>query len=868
MIGDGDQASIISSIVNGTVHGTSQVGGLAGSGTATEITNSSMMGDVIATGDHVGGLLGDGMEAVITSSSARGSVMGQDEVGGLIGNGNNASITSSEVDITVRGASKVGGVAGSGVATELTESAMLGDVIATGNMVGGLLGDGLQAQITSSYVIGDVSGGDKTGGLLGNGMEAVVMSSYALGIIMGQDEIGGLIGDGENAQIRYSYVVAAVRGEDLVGNLVGTATGIDLISSYWNKDQTVIENATGDVTAAGGMPLSTEELLEPTATSGVYADWTQVCMGGEAAWDFGNSIQYPALRCLPETVEEQRAAVPERYIDADGNGLIEIRTADELHNMRYVLDGSGYRTREAGFLYTNGCPVPGCHGYELVDDINLTGYGDGVGGWDPIGDRDNPFTARFEGNGYTISALFIDRSGEDDIGLFGKANGVIGNLSLMGADITGGARTGALIGDGDQASIISSMVDGTVRGSSQVGGLAGSGSTTEIINSSMMGDVIATGDQVGGLVGDGPQAQITSSYVIGDVTGGDKTGGLLGNGMGAAVLSSYAIGNVVGQNQVGGLIGDGLDVQIRYSYVVAAVSGQDLVGNLVGAASGVDITSSYWNSDRTEIEDATGNGLDAGGMPLATEELLEPTEATGIYADWGSQTCNGGEAAWDFGNSTQYPALRCLLETVEEQRAMVPEHFINADFIDADGNGLIEISTADELHNMRYVLDGSGYRTRDAGFLYTNGCPLTGCIGYELVEDIDLSGYGDETEGWDPIGDRDNPFTARFDGNGYTISALFIDRPGEDDIGLFGRASGTIRSLSLMAADITGGARTGGLIGDGEDASIMSSMVEGTVRGTSQVGGLIGFGRGDRAKRVFYDGGCDSDRGSGWWSCR
>ena len=105
-------------------------------------------------------------------------------------------------------------------------------------------------------------------------------------------------------------------------------------------------------------------------------------------------------------------------VDVDGDGLIELRTADELNNIRYSLDGSGYQESETATKDTAGCPTSpatGCNGYELVAPADLTAYGTGQG-WQPIGETATPFTAIFDGNGFPIRDLFINRSDEDDIG--------------------------------------------------------------------------------------------------------------------------------------------------------------------------------------------------------------------------------------------------------------------------------------------------------------------------------------------------------------------------------------------------------------------------------------------------------------------
>jgi len=66
------------------------------------------------------------------------------------------------------------------------------------------------------------------------------------------------------------------------------------------------------------------------------------------------------------------------------------------------------------------------------------------------------------------------------------------------------------------------------------------------------------------------------------------------------------------------------------------------------------------------------------------------------------------------------------------------------------------------------------------------------------ITDIDLSGYS-SGEGWHPIGDEENPFTGTFDGDGYKITNLTINRPEKINIGLFGYIDkSTIKNTGLV----------------------------------------------------------------------
>ncbi len=68
--------------------------------------------------------------------------------------------------------------------------------------------------------------------------------------------------------------------------------------------------------------------------------------------------------------------------------------------------------------------------------------------------------------------------------------------------------------------------------------------------------------------------------------------------------------------------------------------------------------------------------------------------------------------------------------------------------------------------------------------------------------------------GWNPIGDNTNEFNGTFDGLGFTISNLYINRPTQDYVGLFGYTNNaTIKNIGLNDVDITGNSYVGGLVG-------------------------------------------------------
>ena len=58
---------------------------------------------------------------------------------------------------------------------------------------------------------------------------------------------------------------------------------------------------------------------------------------------------------------------------------------------------------------------------------------------------------------------------------------------------------------------------------------------------------------------------------------------------------------------------------------------------------------------------------------------------------------------------------------------------------DSDGDGLIDIDTLEELNNIRYNLEGTSYKVSADGSGNSEGCPATGCFGYELTRNLDFA---------------------------------------------------------------------------------------------------------------------------------
>ena len=186
----------------------------------------------------------------------------------------------------------------------------------------------------------------------------------------------------------------------------------------------------------------------------------------------------------------------------------------------YPPSGSGgWSVAEVFSLATAGVgvKVPDAHPDVRITQIWLRVYYDLA-----------PFTGTFDGKGYTISDLYINRPLEDNVGLFGRTEGAtIEDVELKDADITGDDYVGALVGWSLSTTTSQCHATGSVTGDDYIGGLIGAFYASTMNNSYSRASV--TGDAyVAGLVGFGYSSEtITNCYSTGLVTGNSNVGGLL-----------------------------------------------------------------------------------------------------------------------------------------------------------------------------------------------------------------------------------------------------------------------------------------------------------------------------------------------------
>ncbi|RJX50554.1 hypothetical protein DP106_04615 [Halonotius pteroides] len=880
------------------------------------VENADITGNTV-----VGGLVGRNF-GTVTESYATGNVSGDSAVGGLVGY-NSGTINDSYATANVSGDNYfVGGLVGQNAAT-------VGESYATGNVsgssyVGGLVGDNV-GDVTESYATGNVSGTGYVGGLVGSNSGTVTDSYWDKGTTNQSDAIGegsgsGLIGFGSTSD---TTPAPEMTGGDAPTNMsafafpdgAGTWHATNAYPALAWQDTDPFYGLTIDSTTS---PVGVADTLDVTATVTNWAtdgsqqsitltdtDFTDSQQDSSAvtlasgdsqqltlSWETSPSTSTGTgdVSVASENETATQSVTVSLYAGGDGStdNPYEIANWYHLNNTRENLD--------AEFILTAGL------------DSNTAGYDDvasssanGGNGFDPIGDDSSRFTGTFNGTGHTISNLSIDRGGTFDVGLFGYVNGgIIENVGVKNADITGKERVGGLVGK-NFGTVSNSYATGNVYGDKEVGGLVGFnfGNTTASYATS---DVSGTGNDLGGLVGSnvgntsGSYATgnvsgtgmknvgglagvsegeitesnatgivsgnnlvgglvgvntgtVTESYATGNVSGtGDVVGGLVARNFGATVTKSYATGSVTGIKGVGGLVGINSGIssaEVSESYAAGSVTGTDDVGGLVGVNNRT-VSDSYWDTARTNQSD--GVGRDAGGTATNMVGLTTP-EMTGDRAA-GNMGPFDFSSTWqttgDDGSVDDYGVFYSTLQNNTQQPAPSATLYAGGD---GSAGAPYEIANWYHLDNVRENLD--------ANFTLTANLNKT-TAGYDFVSNSTANG-GD---GFDPIWETGSQFTGTFDGAGHTISGLRIARPGAPDemdgtdAALIATlaSGGVVSDITLVDAEITAGdggnssTDTEATAGDGGDAAGLVATNNGTITDSAVTQTTITAGAGGDVK--------------------
>ena len=487
----------------------------------------------------------------------------------------------------------------------------------------------------------------------------------------------------------------------------------------------------------------------------------------------------------------------------DENGFYLIGTAEDLITFADIVN--------AGDTKANA---------KLTADIDMGGkVEEGVPtqaspSFIPIGSSNIPFQGVFDGQDHIIKNLVITRS-ENYVGLFGRVTGtaVIKNLIIDGNSYISGASYVGIIG-------------ATIN----------SASTVVIDRVGMEGAVVATGINAGGILGcnmDSPATTISNCYVTGPVQASDQAGqinGWFGNGR---IENCWAIGSIEGVYNKTENAGDGFyrgsPALARNNYSNALYKNAGVLDFIEEDAKSGLMTFTL-NGDQSQIKWYQNLGEGGDALPSLNSNHKM------VYAN-GHISC-GGEP---LGNVTYSNDPSGMNQDPHEFRAGVCTvcGFVDANFCQKDEDGYYMIDNGEKLAWFASMVN-AGLKDPAA----------------RLTADIDMSDVNDI---FPMIGTTATPFkSGKFDGQSHIISGLDINRPMEDNVGLFGVITGNcdIRNFVLdQTCVIVGKAHTAaiGATPSAEGTVYLTAIGnEGTVQGGQNTGAIFGCEIGGTAT-VYVD---------------
>ncbi len=540
------------------------------------------------------------------------------------------------------------------------------------------------------------------------------------------------------------------------------------------------------------------------------------------------------------------------YFDGE---IVPIYSAEELKKV-----GSGEKiaiSKENGKIYTFSDTAT----YVLKNDIKLSSFwNEKLNSWTPIGTEEKPFKGFFEGLGHKISGLYIDGSNSNQ-GLFGVIDGgIVSNLEVEGKVKSSSENIGGIVGKAKNAYTIRNCLNRVeVTGKNNVGGIIGEDIVEEskgkILNCRNM--AIITGEsKVGGIIGIS-NGDIVNSVNFSNVEATlDSVGGLVGlknknesSNLTGTLKMSYNIAKVKGNSKVGGVVGTNNDI-IENCYNTGIVEASNgYVGGIVGTQEGTTDSNKLLNSYSTGNIISTVEENVGGVIGSKTENSIV---SKCIYIE---NTVKGGIAGENVKDSAEVRSAEfmkskyCVYDLSEENwKTISGIDYPVLYWQDGEKTNLEfeTVSTAQALKDMAHIVNDMGETFEGKTVTQQN--------------DIDLSTVCSATLGnWEPIGDYSTNtnlyFAGTFEGNGNTISNLYINASENDYQGLFGYTNhATVTNLIIESIKILGRYNIGSIIGvDADSSRIYNTHIRsGELIGSGCVGGITGITNGNIIKCTNY----------------
>ena len=518
------------------------------------------------------------------------------------------------------------------------------------------------------------------------------------------------------------------------------------------------------------------------------------------------------LSFVPTTVFAAEGITPTTP-QKDTGGVYQIGTEAELYGFAQLVNGGN--TSASAVLTADIVVNTGV----LKADGSLADDTSGFTSWTPIGNGSKRYTGKFDGQNHTISGLYFNDTNTERVGLFGYlSHGEIKNVGVIDSYFNGGSYVGGVCGENYGGTITGCYNTGTVSG---------------------------TGNYVGGVCGRN-EGTITVCYNTGTVSGQIRVGGVSGyNSSAAIIIGCYNTGTVSGTGSnskyVGGVCGWNWGA-ITGCYNTGEVSGGDMSLNIGGVCGGNNygtITGCY-NTGTVSGESCVG-GVCGYNNDFGTITGCY-TNNKGICGENNNGTVTDCDVKTDaeFANGTVCKLLNAALKNENSDvRFYQGANYPKLCFIPALVDGVYQIGTAAELYGFAELVN-NGNTDKNTKAVLTADIVVNKDV---LKADGNLV---DDTSGftsWTPIGNFDNRYTGKFDGQRHTISGLYFNDENTMYVGLFGflGSRGEIKNVGVVDSYFFGDEYVGGVCAVNKDGKITGCYNTGKVSGSgNSVGGVCG----------------------------
>ncbi len=519
-----------------------------------------------------------------------------------------------------------------------------------------------------------------------------------------------------------------------------------------------------------------------------------------------------------------------------------------------------------------------------------------------------PFMGTFDGDGYTVSGIYIANSA-DYQGLFGMVNGgTLKNINVAKSYINARRYLGGVAGY-VTGTVLNCSNKASARGKYNVGGIAGylDGSAENCFNA---GKIIATLEYVGGIVSR-VNGTVNGCINCGSIGGTKYMGGIAGWHESGTVAKCRNEGYISGNSYIGGIAGynkgsifdccNMTDVVCTGSYAggitgsnkgtasrcfnVGKVYGWTYIGGIAGTDSSKLENCYYLSGCANDDSDTAQRGVGSSSVGSVTADVSGRTAGLTKIEMKNKGSFNGFDfdAVWTFDLTTgcDYPQLREIVLYCDKiWDGTSADGFASGTGTEIDP---FIIETAEQL---AYFSD-----------TVRNGRAYTGEF-VKLAFDIFLNNTFNwknwnksaPDNVWTPIGGsfpvnggsgyQTAVFNGTFDGDGNVVHGLYTDSGNGDYQGLFGYADeAEIKNLGVVDSCVCGVNYVGGVVGlggnltdcyntgdvygniyaggiAGKCVSLTGSYNAGSVTGSTYVGALAGSGS---LNKCYYLSGCAKD---------